>query len=251
MHGCSTIVGLGMVVGLLACTRATTTPEDGAARSEAGPQSTVADRAGAEGGSTPELDAPSETTQVSTSEPKDGPTLADALGSRPGPGKPAEGEFEAWDRDDPAADKALYQWDATHFQLLDERTSDLQCFRHRIIAVGQVHLAGNSSDDEWFQAKREHLLSMDRWQQQLFAEDPRIIEKSKYLSYLLEAHELVSFGYPKAYAEGGGEPLRKVEAQWVFVLGKMREYAAARRGSVRELSAEQCRSRGARPGRGS
>lgn len=229
-------MGLGVLVVGLACGGKTTTPDDATAHAEG----TTPDHA-----STAEEPAPSEPEVDTQPEAEDsaGSTIDEALAAKPGLPPPTEAEFRAWDRVDPGVDERLRKWDTAHLPKLLDYADDLQCFRHRIVKAGRAHLDGKSTDEEWTNAKREHVFELDGWQKQLFMDDPRIIENSKLISRFLEAHEILSHGYPIAYNDGGGKELQRTEAHWVVVRTKIAEYVSTLGGTWKELDPEGCKSR--------
>ena len=60
---------------------------------------------------------------------------------------------------------------------------------------------GSPKAEEWYQFKQAFIIPIvDSWQKRMFAEEgTRILEKSKFISNFLEAHELISREYPAAY----------------------------------------------------
>lgn len=184
---------------------------------------------------------------------EEGPTLAEVLaGADPPPEArtrprgllaPTPEEFEAWDRKDPAAETALYEWDEEHLDPMLEHATDLQCFRHRMVAAGAGLLDGSLPPSEWAESKREQVRALETWLTELLTDDPRIIERSKLVGNFLEAHELVLSAYPKAFDDGGGVALDKAEAHWMVVQAKMRKYVEKLGGRYPEASAADCERR--------
>ncbi|MCA9705826.1 MAG: hypothetical protein KDK70_08265, partial [Myxococcales bacterium] len=153
-----------------------------------------------------------------------GPTLTDALRG------PTEEEFQAWDRRDPAAEQHLYAWDKAHFAMLQGFVHDLECFEARMVAAGEAVRGakpGSPEDEAWFRTKRALILELDAWQKQLFASHPRLIEDSKAVGTLLEAHELVMFELPQAYNERDSNGIDRAAGHWQIVMAKFRKYGTS------------------------
>jgi hypothetical protein len=56
------------------------------------------------------------------------------------------------------------------------------------------------------------------------ASEPRIMEKSKFVGNILEAHELVMNGYPKSYNAHDETELERNDAHWLIVQLKFKKY---------------------------
>lgn len=141
---------------------------------------------------------------------------------------PTDAEFAAWDRKDPEGEKHLYKWDKENGQRMLGYWEQLQCFREKVMEEGQKAFGaepGSPAEEQWYQFKRSYVVHLDGWQQRLFAQEPRVLEKSKFVGNILEAHESVMNNYPKAYNEGDKTALEKVEAHWTIVEQKMKKYA--------------------------
>jgi hypothetical protein len=141
---------------------------------------------------------------------------------------PTDAEFSAWDRKDPEGEKHLYKWDKANGDRMLGYWEQLQCFREKVMEEGQKAFGaepGSPAEEQWFQFKRAYVVHLDGWQQRLFALEPRVQEKSKFIGNILEAHEAVMNNYPKAYNEGDKTELEKVEAHWTIVEQKMKKYA--------------------------
>jgi len=173
-----------------------------------------------------------------------GPTLSDSLQAqqeeklpenyKPNPKPrpkgldgPTEAEFKAWNRKDPEGEKHLYKWDKAHLGDMLGYWEQIQCFREKVKEEGQKAFGaepGSPPEEQWFQFKRMFITLVDGWQQRLFAEQPRIQEKSKFIGNFLEAHELVMYGYPKAFNESDKTELEKADLHWLAVEAKVKKY---------------------------
>jgi hypothetical protein len=141
---------------------------------------------------------------------------------------PTEAEFKAWDRKDPEGEKHLYKWDKQNGQRMLGYWAQMECFREKVMEEGQKAWGaepGTPAEEQWFQFKRYYVNFLDGWQQRLFAQEPRILEKTKFIGHLLEAHEMVMNNYPKAYNESDKTELEKQEAHWIIVQNKIKKYA--------------------------
>jgi hypothetical protein len=140
---------------------------------------------------------------------------------------PTEAEFKAWNRKDPEGEKHLYKWDKAHLSDMLGYWEHLECFREKIKEEGDKAFGaepGSPTEEQWFQFKRGFVTHIDGWQKRLFAEQPRILEKSKFIGNFLEAHELVMHGYPSAFNEADKTELEKTDAHWVIVEAKVKKY---------------------------
>lgn len=141
---------------------------------------------------------------------------------------PTDAEFAAWNRKDPEGEKHLYKWDKANGVRMLGYWEELGCFREKVMEEGQKAFGaepGSPQEEQWFQFKRMYVTHLDGWQKRLFAEEPRILEKSKFIGNILEGHEAVMNNYPQAFNEGDKTELEKVEAHWTIVDQKMRKYA--------------------------
>ena len=148
---------------------------------------------------------------------------------RPGDGlpPPTEAEFKAWDRKDPEGEKHLYKWDKRNLDKMETYWGQLQCFREKMKEKGDAAKGTEPLSPEaekWEQFKQGFIPFINRWQQRLFANEPRILEKSKFIGHILEAHELVMHGYPKAYNDADDLELQKADAHWLLVEDKVFRY---------------------------
>jgi hypothetical protein len=105
----------------------------------------------------------------------------------------------------------------------------LRCFRDKMKEEGELARGAEPlgpADERWTQFKLAFIEGfLDPWQQRLFSNEPRILEKSKYIGNILEAHELVMHGYPDAYNNNDETELKKVEAHWLLVDDKVKKYS--------------------------
>ncbi|MCH9679790.1 MAG: hypothetical protein K0V04_00020 [Deltaproteobacteria bacterium] len=171
-----------------------------------------------------------------------GPSIKDALAAKPEDdiktnppkprpkdkyGKPSSAEFKAWDRKDPEGEKHLYKWDKANMGRLMGYWEQVTCFRDKMKEEGQKAFGaepGSPQGEEWFQFKRGFIQHIDGWQKRLFAAEPRINEKSKYIGHFLEAHELVMREYPAAFNESDQTALDEADAHWMIVEAKVKKY---------------------------
>lgn len=140
---------------------------------------------------------------------------------------PSDAEFKAWDRKDPEGEKHLYKWDKAHLEDMLRYWHQLECFQANVKQSGAEAFGaepGSEKAEQWFQFKRAYVAHLDGWQKRLFAEQPRIQEKSKFVGNFLEAHELVMNGYLKAYNNGDETELKKQDAHWAIVEAKNKKY---------------------------
>lgn len=140
---------------------------------------------------------------------------------------PSEAEFAAWNRKDPEGEKHLYKWDKRNLPRMWNYWLEMSCFRDKIKEEGAKAFGAepqSPEDEKWYQFKRVFIPFLDVWQQRFFANEPRILEKSKFVGHFLEAHELIMNGYPKAYNEGDETELKKQDAHWLLVNDKVKRY---------------------------
>lgn len=143
------------------------------------------------------------------------------------PPPPTAEELAAWDRKDPAGEMHLYKWDKKNLKRMRGYWGDLVCFRQEMVKRGEAFAAAGEGQgiEPWEQFKGGFIPFIDRWQQRLFALEPRILEKSKFISNFLEAHEIVMNRYPKAYNMGDKTEIQKATAFWTIVASKITRYA--------------------------
>lgn len=143
------------------------------------------------------------------------------------PPPPTEEELAAWDRKDPAGEMHLYKWDKKNLKRMRGYWGDLVCFRQEMVSRGEQFMAAPEGQgiQGWEQFKGGFIPFINRWQQRLFALEPRILEKSKFISNFLEAHEVVMNRYPKAYNMGDKNDIQKATAFWTIVASKIVRYA--------------------------
>lgn len=140
---------------------------------------------------------------------------------------PTDAEFAAWNRKDPEGEKHLYKWDKNNIDRMENYFEEIRCFRDEIKKNGQLAFGAepqSPQDEQWYQFKRQFIPFIDRWQQRLFGQEPRILEKSKFIGHFLEAHELVMKQYPQAYNESDELQVKKADAHWIVVEDKVRRY---------------------------
>lgn len=158
----------------------------------------------------------------------------------PGLLAPTEAELRAWDRKDPEAEKHLYEWDEDNLDTMLGYVRHLECRRLAVIEAGEAFQAGTSSESDWLDFKRDEVRALDTWQKQLFVDHPRIVEKSKLIGQLLELHELVLYGLPKAFNAKDATERAKADAHWMVVIAKVDKYATRIGGTFDEATADDC-----------
>lgn len=140
---------------------------------------------------------------------------------------PSDAEFKAWDRKDPEGEKHLYKWDKKNIERMENYFEEIRCFRDEIKKAGQLAWGAepqSAQEEQWYQFKRQFIPFIDRWQQRLFGQEPRILEKSKFIGHFLEAHELVMKQYPQAYNESDELQIKKADAHWLVIEDKVHRY---------------------------
>jgi hypothetical protein len=184
----------------------------------------------------------------------DKPSLQEALSTRPEDqfvaknpkprpddkyGKPTGAEFKAWDRKDPEGEKHLYKWDKANLDKMMGYWEDLTCFKEKMKEEGQKAFGaepGSPQAEEWYQFKQSFVIPiLDSWQKRMFASEPRILEKTKFIGNFLEAHELVSHEYPAAYNDSDSTALEKADAHWMIVEAKIKKYVGNLGGKFPEV----------------
>lgn len=145
------------------------------------------------------------------------------------PGPTAE-ELAAWDRKDPEGEKHLYKWDKGNAKKMQTYWKELRCLRDKMKEEGEKAFGaepGGTEQQQWEQFKLAFIDPVvDSWQQRLFAaEGQDILTKSKYISNIIEAHELVMNGYPKAYNDGDEIEVKRQDALWTVVENKVVDYS--------------------------
>lgn len=148
--------------------------------------------------------------------------------------RPTDAEFKAWDRKDPEGEKHLYKWDKANLDRLLGYWEEIQCFREKVKEEGEKAFGaepGSPQEEAWFQFKQFYVNHVNGWQQRLFAKEPRVQEKSKFIGNFLEAHELVMYGYPKAFNDNDRSQLEEKDLEWEVVETKVKKY-------VKNLGAE-------------
>ena len=190
----------------------------------------------------------------------DGGSIKDALASKPEDeikgkakprpkdkyGKPSAAEFKAWDRKDPEGEKHLYKWDKANLPRMMGYWEDLVCFKEKMKEEGQKAFGvepGSPQAEEWYQFKQAFVIPiLDSWQKRLFASEPRIQEKTKFIGNFLEAHELVSREYPAAYNASDKTALQKADAHWMIVEAKVKKYVGSLGGTFPEVDLDSEKS---------
>lgn len=160
-------------------------------------------------------------------------------------GKPSSAEFKAWDRKDPAGEKHLYKWDKANMDRMLGYWEEISCFKEKMKEVGDKAMGvepGSPEAEAWFQFKRMFITHIDGWQKRLFAKEPRILEKSKFIGNFLEAHELVMREFPAAYNDSDKTMLEKADAHWLIVEAKVKKYVKSLGGEFPEIDLDDAKS---------
>lgn len=147
---------------------------------------------------------------------------------------PSDAEIKAWDRKDPEGERHLYKWDKRNLKKMWNYFMELRCFKEKMREEGQKAFGAepqSPEDEKWYQFKRVFIPFLDLWQQRLFANEPRILEKSKFIGHFLEAHELIMNGYPTAFNHSDEIELQKQDAHWLLVEDKVTRYVDQLGGS--------------------
>lgn len=140
---------------------------------------------------------------------------------------PTDAEFKAWDRKDPAGETHLYKFDKQNLPRMLGYWRELECFREKVKEEGAKAKGaepGTPVEEQWHQFKQLFVPLMDTWQQRLFANEPRILEKSKLIGHFLEAHEMVMNNYPKAFNSGDDNEIAQQDAYWAIIENKIVKY---------------------------
>src|SRR5690606_99467 len=104
---------------------------------------------------------------------------------------PTDAELKAWDRKDPEGEKHLYKFDKANLKKMLNYWNELECFREKMKEEGEKAFGvepGSPDEEKWYQFKQLFIPMVNTWQQRLFANEPRILEKSKLIGHFLEAH---------------------------------------------------------------
>lgn len=143
--------------------------------------------------------------------------------------EPSAEELAAWDRKDPEGEKHLYKWDKANAKKMQTYWKELQCFREKMQKEGSAAVGtepGGTEQVQWENFKLAFIPHVNGWQQRLFAaEGQELLSKSKYISNILEAHELVMNGYPTAYNDGDENEIKRQDALWTIVSNKVVDYS--------------------------
>ncbi|MCB9566342.1 MAG: hypothetical protein H6710_03855 [Myxococcales bacterium] len=140
---------------------------------------------------------------------------------------PTDAELKAWDRKDPEGEKHLYKFDKQNLKKMLNYWNELECYRENMKQEGEKAFGiepGSPEDEQWYQFKQVFIPKINAWQQRLFANEPRILEKSKLIGHFLEAHELIMHGYPKAYNDSDRTEIEKSDAHWIIIENKITKY---------------------------
>ncbi len=140
---------------------------------------------------------------------------------------PTDAEFSAWDRKDPEGERHLHKFDKANLKKLLNFWAELDCFREKMKMEGEKAVGvepGSPAGEQWHQFKQIFIPMVNAWQQRMFASEPRILEKSKFIGHFLEAHELVMNGYPDAYNNSDKVAIATADAHWTIVENKIIKY---------------------------
>lgn len=165
--------------------------------------------------------------EVVEKKPDDGKERVIPSSELPGPTKE---ELAAWDRKDPEGEKHLYKWDKSNAKKMQNYWKELHCLRDKMKEEGQKAFGaepGGAEQQQWEQFKLAFIDPVvDSWQQKLFAaEGQDILTKSKYISNIIEAHELVMNGYPVAFNDGDEVEIKRQDMLWIVVENKVIDYS--------------------------
>jgi hypothetical protein len=144
--------------------------------------------------------------------------------------EPTAEELAAWDRKDPEGEKHYYKFDKANAKKMQTYWKELRCLRDKMKEEGQKAFGaepGGPEQQQWEQFKLAFIDPVvNNWQQRLFAaEGQDILVKSKYISNIIEAHELVMNGYPVAYNDGDEIEVKRQDALWTVVENKVIDYS--------------------------
>lgn len=140
---------------------------------------------------------------------------------------PSDEEFKAWDRKDPEGEKHLHKFDKANLKKMLNYWAELGCFREKMKEEGAKAKGaepGSATEEQWYQFKQLFIPMVNAWQQRMFANEPRILEKSKLIGHFLEAHELVMHGYPDAFNNNDDNAIGQADAHWLIVENKIIKY---------------------------
>lgn len=180
------------------------------------------------GASTPPapIDAASEPPPAPASPELTPPSSSSSLG------EPTEEELRAWDRRDPAEEAKLAAWDREHRESMLRMYDELRCFHQAVIVAGERRLGKGSDESEWIAFRHDWSASTSEWLQRLFADNERILERSRFVGYFIEAHEIVSHSYVQAYEARDRAEVEKIGKHWLAVEAKVRRHAEAIGGAL-------------------
>lgn len=144
----------------------------------------------------------------------------DAVDPRLGP--PTKEEFNAWGDHPESLELDFDTWDRDHFDDSLRTYHELRCFHEALRSAGEERLRAGSSDVQWSRFERDWAPRLDAWLKQYFADHWRVMERSRFSSYFLEAHELLRIEYLLAYDERDRAKIEEAGAHWLAVDGKVR-----------------------------
>lgn len=144
--------------------------------------------------------------------------------------EPTAEELAAWDRKDPQTDKKLQEWDKNNAKTMHGYWLELRCLRDEMKKEGELAFGTEPSgpaQQRWDKFKRAFIGPVaNEWQMQLFmTEGQDILMKSKYISMIIEAHEIVMHGYPVAYNDGDRVEVQRQDAYWTILESKVDDYS--------------------------
>lgn len=156
---------------------------------------------------------------------------------------PEETKFNAWERRDPTSERPLHEWDRANLVMMHRYFRDLECAHLTMIDQGDGYLSGTRTPEQWATHKRTVIVDLNTWQQTIFRDNPRIMEKSKYLGTLLEMHELVMSGIPKAYTTADDKAVRRAAMYWRVLIAKVTTYTLTLGVTFEVATASDCKGR--------
>lgn len=126
-------------------------------------------------------------------------------------------------------------WDADNLERMLGYWGDLACLQARVRTTGEAARGaqpGSPPEEAWYQFKLAHAREADAWQQRLFASETRVLERSHMIGWLIDAHELVTDSYPRAY-NGGGDAaaISESDARWAAIERRMQRHVEALGGA--------------------
>jgi hypothetical protein len=173
---------------------------------------------------------PADTTAASPSDPTP-PELQPPSTSESSLPEPTEEEFRAWDRRDPADEAKLAAWDRERRESMLRMYDELRCFHRTVITAGERRLKTSSDEGEWIAFRNDWPAITSEWLQRLLANE-RILERSRFASYFLEAHEILSHSYVMAYEARDQAAVEKLGKQWLAIEAKVRKHTTSLGGTL-------------------